>query len=265
MSDDITHILASWDYRIGRVNARRLTGDDGVEKVQLRIDLGVLQMNASFRPDGKRPFGHPTLLDHFLVRLEKYRDENEGGDEQFQLDPDECAKLQQEAIQFHHRSICFFQLDDFEAVERDTDHILDVLDFVEDYAGHPDMGTAFQQFRPQTLMMQARAIGTRLIGQKNYPEAIKEIRGGIDALQDFYREMDREDMIDASMEIHSLSEWLKEVEKEAERKRPMSRCERLERQLAEAIEKEDFEKAARVRDKLKAATEKKAGSEPKAG
>ena len=122
MSDDIGKILENWDYRLGRVDARRVTGDDGSDKLQMRIDLGLLQMNAQFRPDGKRPFGHPTLLDHFLLRLEKHRNKNGGEDDDFSINSDECAKLQQEAIQFHHRSICNFELNDFEAVERDTDH-----------------------------------------------------------------------------------------------------------------------------------------------
>ena len=81
MSDDIGKILENWDYRLGRVDARRVTGDDGSEKLQMRIDLGLLQMNAQFRPDGKRPFGHPTLLDHFLLRLEKHRNKNGGEDD----------------------------------------------------------------------------------------------------------------------------------------------------------------------------------------
>ena len=97
MNDDITRVLENWDYRLGRVDARRVKGEGGVEKLQLRIDLGLLQMNAQFRPDGKRPFGHPTLLDHFLVRLEKHRDKNGGEDDHFSINPDECAKLQQES------------------------------------------------------------------------------------------------------------------------------------------------------------------------
>ena len=172
MNDDISRVLENWDYRLGRVDARRVKDDDGVEKLQLRIDLGLLQMNAQFRPDGKRPFGHPTLLDHFLGRLEKHRDKNGGEDDDFTISPDECAKLQQEAIQYHHRSICNFELEDYEAVERDTDHILELLDFVQDFASQDEIGQSFQQFRPQTIMMQVRAVGTELIAENNYEAAI---------------------------------------------------------------------------------------------
>ncbi|HVR35326.1 MAG TPA: hypothetical protein VMS21_05690, partial [Methylomirabilota bacterium] len=62
MSFDITHILEAWTYQAGQVIVRKFRGRDGGEKIQLRVDLGVLQMNAEGRPDGKKPFGHPTLL-----------------------------------------------------------------------------------------------------------------------------------------------------------------------------------------------------------
>ena len=196
MIDDITKVLQNWDYRLGRVDARRVKGDDGVDKLQLRIDLGLLQMNAQYRPDGKRPFGHPTLLDHFVNRLEEFRKKHGGEDDDFSINPDECAKLQQEAIQYHHRSICNFELEDFEAVERDTEHILELLDFVQDFAAQDDIGQSFQQFRPQTIMMQVRAVGTELIAENNYDAAIDEITNAIDDLNLFYTEMGREELID---------------------------------------------------------------------
>jgi len=259
MNDDISKVLENWDYRLGRVDARRVKGEGGVEKLQLRIDLGLLQMNAQFRPDGKRPFGHPTLLDHFLIRLERHREKHGGEDDAFSINPDECAKLQQEAIQYHHRSICNFELEDYEAVERDTEHILELLDFVQDYAVEDEIGQSFQQFRPQTIMMQIRAVGTELIAENNYDDAIKEITDAIEELNQFYTEMGREEMIDSSMEVHSLREWLKDVEAEAVEKKPMSEGEKLQHKLNKAIEQEDYEAAAKLRDQLAKLDDKKKG------
>jgi hypothetical protein len=259
MDDDISKVLENWDYRLGRVDARRVKGEGGVEKLQLRIDLGLLQMNAQFRPDGKRPFGHPTLLDHFLIRLERHREKNGGEDDDFSINPDECAKLQQEAIQYHHRSICNFELEDYEAVERDTEHILELLDFVQDYAVGEDIGQSFQQFRPQTIMMQIRAVGTELIAENNYDDAIKEITDAIEELNQFYTEMGREEMVDSSMEVHSLREWLKDVEAEAIEKKPMTEGEKLQHKLNKAIEQEDYEAAAKLRDQLAKLDDKKKG------
>ena len=44
MSFDISDILADWPYEPGQISARKITGDDGKEKIQLRLDLGLLQM-----------------------------------------------------------------------------------------------------------------------------------------------------------------------------------------------------------------------------
>ena len=257
MIDDITKVLQNWDYRLGRVDARRVKGEDGADKLQLRIDLGLLQMNAQRRPDGKRPFGHPTLLDHFVNRLEEFRKKHGGKDNNFSINPDECAKLQQEAIQYHHRSICNFELEDFEAVERDTEHILELLDFVQDFAAQDDIGQSFQQFRPQTIMMQVRAVGTELLADGNYDAAIAEIIAAIEELNLFYTEMGREELVGNGMEVHSLGEWLKDVENEAAEKKPMTKCEKLEYKLGTAIDQEDYESAAKLRDQLKRISAKK--------
>ena len=259
MNDDISKVLENWDYRLGRVDARRVKGEGGVEKLQLRIDLGLLQMNAQFRPDGKRPFGHPTLLDHFLIRLERHREKHGGEDDDFSINPDECAKLQQEAIQYHHRSICNFELEDYEAVERDTEHILELLDFVQDYAVGEEIGQSFQQFRPQTIMMQIRAVGTELIAENNYDDAIKEITDAIEELNQFYTQMGREEMVDSSMEVQSLREWLKDVEAEAADKKPITEGEKLQHKLNKAVEREDYEAAAKMRDQLSKLNDKKKG------
>src|SRR5580693_8532158 len=100
MNVDISHILEQWDYQPGQVVVRRFTGKDGVEKIQLRVDLGLLQMNAEGRPDGKRPLGHPSLFDHYRARMLKHVAENQGSDSGFMLDAEDCAKLQFEALQY---------------------------------------------------------------------------------------------------------------------------------------------------------------------
>ena len=47
---------------------RIVPGDDGREKLQMRIDLGLLQMELDGRPDGQRPAGAESLLDHLEAR-----------------------------------------------------------------------------------------------------------------------------------------------------------------------------------------------------
>lgn len=246
MKFDITQLLADWDYQPGQVVARRFMGEDGAEKVQLRVDLGLLQMNAEGRPDGKRPMGHDSWYDFHLDRLAKHQEEH-GDDESFELDGESCVRLQQEAIQFHHRYICFFQLEDFTSVERDCDRNLAVFEFVAQYAASEELAWSLLQLVPQLLMMRTRARGTAALKRRKFAAACKAIEEGIEEIEEFYRDNEREDLLENSGEVASLRHWLGEIKA----KRPLSALEKLQRQLDEAIRVEDYEKAAKVRDEMK--------------
>jgi len=247
MSFDISGILDQWDYEPGKVVVRKFKAKDGTEKLQLRVDLGLLQMNAHGRPDGKHPFGKASLLEHYESQLERSKEENEGDDKAFQLKPEDISKLQQEAIQYHHRYICLFQLEEFEAVIRDADRNLKVFDFAQKYATSDDFAWALQQFRPQLLMMRVRAKGATALKVDNYDEVIRIIQEGLEEIRQFYRDQERHDLLDQSGEIISLEAWLEEIRA----KRPLSPREKLENALNEAVKNEDYEKAAQVRDALK--------------
>ncbi|HYV32121.1 MAG TPA: UvrB/UvrC motif-containing protein [Candidatus Binatia bacterium] len=247
MNVDISHLLDQWDYQPGQVVVRKFVGKDGQEKIQLRVDLGLLQMNAQGRPDGKRPFGHPTLFDFYLAKLQQYRQHTHGSDEDFALKPEDCARLQMEAFQYHHRYICLLQLEDFGGVLRDTSRNLKVFDFVEEYADNEDLAWTLQQFRPQVLMIHTRAVATQYLQTEEFAAAIKEIEAGIERLREFYENHSQRDLASPSAEVSALQHWLEEVG----RKRPLSKREQLEHDLHEAVKREDYEKAAKVRDALK--------------
>lgn len=247
MSYDISHLLDQWDYEPGRVVVRRFTGQDGQEKIQLRVDLGLLQMNVQGRPDGKRPLGHRSLYDFFTKRLQQHRRQHKGDEADFALVGEDCAKLQLEALQYHHRSICLLELQDFAAAAQDTERNLNVLDFVEEYADSDELAWALQQFRPQILMLHIRARATQLLQSNQFVQAIEEIESGLEQLRDFYQEHGRQEMVEHSPEFVSLQQWAEEIHK----RRPLSKRERLEQDLEEAVQREDYEKAARVRDALR--------------
>ncbi|MFN7139617.1 MAG: UvrB/UvrC motif-containing protein [Limisphaerales bacterium] len=247
MNFDISHILEQWDYQPGQVIVRKFKGKDGTEKIQLRVDLGLLQMNAQGRPDGKHPFGHESLLEHYQNQLEKHRAANDGNDEGFKLKVEDCSKLQQEAIQYHHRYICLFQLEDYEAVIRDTDRNLKVFNFVQKYAANEDLAWAMQQFRPQLMLMRIRAQGTMALKNDDFDGALKVIEDAVEDLRSFYRESGRAELAENSPEIQSLEMWQQDLQE----KRPLSEKEQLEIALDEAVQNEDYEKAAQVRDALR--------------
>jgi hypothetical protein len=224
MSFDISALLDQWDYQPGQVVVRRCQGKDGIEKIQLRVDLGLLQMNAKGRPDGKRPFGRESLLEYYMDQLDKFKREHGNDDKEFRLTADDCGRLQQEFIQYHHRYICLFQLEDYDAVIEDTDRNLKVFAFVEKYAASEELAWSLQQFRPQCLMMRIRARGATALKTNRYDQVAEQ-----------------------SGEIQSLEMWLQEIQ----HKRPLTAREKLESALDEAVKNEDYEKAAQVRDELR--------------
>src|SRR5437763_844633 len=247
MDFDISHLLEQWDYQPGQVVVRRFKAKDGKDKIQLRVDLGLLQMSAEGRPDGKRPFGHASLFEYHQARLYKHVAAHEGSDEDFALKAEECAKLQMEAIQYHHRYICLLQLEDYPAVIRDAERNLAVFEFVGKHAESEELAWALRQFQPQLLMILARARGAQALKAEDYTLAVQQIEESLEQIRNFYREHSRADAADQSPEVQSLENWLEEIRA----KRPLSPRERLERALNEAVQSEDYERAAKVRDELK--------------
>lgn len=247
MNFDISHLLESWEYKAGQVAVRRFKGKDGQEKIQLRVDLGIMQMNADDRPDGKRPYGHPSLLEYYQARLEKHRAEHEGSEEGFALGPEDCARLQVEALQYHHRYICFLQLEDYDRVIRDTERNLEVMDFVDAYAQTDELAWSLQMLRPQLLMIRARAWATVALEAGHFDTAIDIIENEVQSLRDFYEDLGREELAEDAPEILSLQAWKEDIRQ----RRPLSTREALEQALAEALRSENFEQAARLRDALR--------------
>ena len=60
MDHDIGHLLNNWDFEPDEFLARRIQADDGSEKIQIRIDMGILQLETAGRPDGALPFGYSS-------------------------------------------------------------------------------------------------------------------------------------------------------------------------------------------------------------
>lgn len=246
MDFDITHLLEHWDYQPGQVVVRRFKGKDGRDKIQLRVDLGLLQMNADGRPDGKRPFGFPSLLEYYQARLYKHVAAHDGSDEGFSLKAEDCAKLQLEALQYHHRYICLLQLEDFAATVRDAERNLSVFEFVSDHAESDDLAWSVRQFEPQLLMVLTRARASQAIQAGDYSLAIEKAEEGVEQLRNFFRETGHADALERSAEILSLETWLQELRAE----RPLTQAEKLELELKQAIQTEDYERAAKLRDEL---------------
>src|SRR5262249_25450664 len=101
-SKDIAGILKGWDYEPGTINVRKVAGLDGLPKLQLRLDLGLLQMELAGRPDGQRPHGAESLLEYHESLLSDHQKRN-GTDLGFTLTGEQCQSLRDEATMYYHR------------------------------------------------------------------------------------------------------------------------------------------------------------------
>ena len=241
MNYDIGDLLNGWEFNPDEFLARRIRTDKGEEKLQIRIDMGLLQLELSGRPDGQQPQGCASLLEYYQ-NLIKDRDDSED----FVLEEDECEDLFQEAWQFYHRYLSLFYLEDYEGVVTDTEHTLQIFDLVDQCAPNDEIRWYFEQYYPHAIMMQTRARAMIVLDDEDYPAAMRAVEEGIQHIEQFVEEWESE-LEEDLPEISFLREWLAALEQE----RPLSQREQLERDLQEAVDAENFEEAARLRDKIK--------------
>ena len=138
LSQDIQRLLDDWEFEPDQLQVRVIISDDGKEKIQMRIDLGMVQMEISGRPDGKRPQGHESLLEFYEARAKHATDTGTP----FSLSSDDCAQLMREGLQYYHRYLSAFHLERYDLVARDTERNLRLFSFVA-----PACRTAARQAR----------------------------------------------------------------------------------------------------------------------
>ena len=242
MNLDISGIIKGWGYEPSGVTARWIVGKDGKPKVQLRLDLGLFQMEVEGRPDGTNPRGFPSLLEYYLQVAKVAEDQKKP----FSLDAESCAELQQEAMQYYYRYLSFHSLRYYEGVVRDTEHNLTLFDFVSEHTDDDDLVWQFLQFYPYVRMMNARARAEKAMGSKHYEEAVTALQKALDDIQSFWKEYGEDETDAANQEVELLTDLLHQVQK----KKPKTAEDKLRDELNQAIAVENYEQAAVIRDRL---------------
>ncbi len=242
MADDIGPILRKWHYSANDMNVRLIQGEDGRQKLQLRLDLGLLQMELDGRPDGRRPHHFESYYSYYLHKSRLAEKEEARS---LNLTPFDCWLLQQEAIQLYHRYVALMRLGDFGRVLRDTKRNLQLFDFVGSHSSNETIIWSFEQYRPYVIMMNTRAAVSQCMEFQDYNKALEQIRKGRSRLRRFYR-MHGEKAGDERVELELLQEWAVEIRS----KRPISDRDQLARELRRAVRSEDYERAALLRDMI---------------
>ncbi len=243
---DISKILKEWEYIPEEVNVRIVDGRDKSKKIQMRLDLGLLQMEFYGRPDGERPHGYESFLEYYQAQLEDHIKQF-GDDAGFSLDPDDCALLQNESLQYYYRYLSLYHLQKYEAVEKDTAHNLKVFDLINKYAEIEEDRFYLERYRPYVIMMNTRAVANRML-EKNQPdEAIEYIEDAIERIDIFFNELQHPELTNKCSEIVFLNSFADEIRSNW-RVNPISQ---LREKMRQAVELEDYQTAASIRDEIK--------------
>lgn len=233
---DIDHILGDWPYEPNSVSVRMAKGSDGRDVIQMRIEMGILQLETAGRPDGDRPEGHLTFFD-FLVS-EALQDEN------MSMSDEQCAEADREFVQFYHRRICWLAMREFELAKRDADHTLGLMDFCRDHSPDEAWTMTHEQYRPFVMFHRIQAATLMALEDENAELAIEEVNQGLYRMRQFFGDFEA----DEEFEENELVARLVELRESVREKFDVGRT--LEEQLGDAIASEQYELAAELRDRL---------------
>jgi hypothetical protein len=235
---DIDRILQEWAYEPGEISARLVRAAGGREVLQMRVEMGVLQLETSGRPDGTRPGGAATYFDYLTELAEQE------GDELFVLSPEQCSEADREFMQYYHRRICWLALREFRRAASDADHTLAFMDFVNDHSPNEEWTLSHDQYRPFVLFHRTQAAALATLEEAGPNAAMKELNGGLDRLRDLFAQYDAEEQFDDDELVGRLYELRDTLREQYELKPSLSE------QLDAAVANEQYELAAKLRDEL---------------
>ena len=249
MTLDLQDLVADWDYRAGEICARTVVGRDGSELLQLRVDLGIMQMFLDGRPDGARHHGLPTVLDYIRHEMRLGRNE---------LLAEDWRELEREMYQINYRRLALSSLvedclgrNEIEAarihLQRALRDIEACLDHIRVTVENPtcQLSVNCQALRPTLVFHRGRLCVQLAIVEEHYEEAVEAADESRRELKELLAEigLDDEQQEDdpGVVFLYELGQRLRQ-----EYGISMTTRERLEK----AIDSDDFEAAARLRDEL---------------
>jgi hypothetical protein len=241
MRQDIDAILRGWDYKPGIVQARLVQAEGGRQVIQMRVELGVLQLESAGRPDGTRPHGFTTYHEYLEQQARIARQPGQD----FVLSEEQCQEADREFMQFYHRRIGWMALRRYESAVADADHTLTFMDFVRDHAPDDEFTQAHEQYRGFVIFQRTQAAAARAVEQDQPERAIDEIGEGLKRLRTFFAAYELEEQ----MEENGMVQQLRKMEQSLRKLHGIETT--LREQLDQAVAKEEYETAARLRDALK--------------
>lgn len=228
MDADLTDLLRGFAFEPGRVNARLLRGADGREFLQVRVELGVLQMECDGRPDGAQ-----SVLDGLHASGTTF-------------DSLQTAALRLELVQLQQRSVAFLAVADAARALRDAESVLKGTELIV-RRGLPLDREWAESARFSVLVLRTRCAVAALSAAGQPREAARAIEAGLSELRDAAERVGIGEGFDALGDVVALRSLRDSLVPQLP---PAQRAE-LETRLRAAILAENYELAAILRDELR--------------
>jgi UvrB/uvrC motif len=241
VNQDIDYVMEGWDYKPGMVQARLVQARGGRQVIQMRVDLGILQIETTAKPDGTRPHGQLTYLAYMQEQVRVAS--RDGGS--YLLSEEQCQEADQEFLQYYHRRICWLALRNYARAIADADHTLALMDFVKEHSPSDEYLQAHEQYRGFVLFQRTQAAAALQVEKGSPENAVDDLRAGLEKLREFFAAFDMEE----EMEEDGMVQHLRKVEQQLRQEYKIEAT--MQEQLEKAIADEDYEKAAQLRDALK--------------
>lgn len=234
---DIDFIFRGWPFKPGVIAARLIRAGDGREVLQMRVEMGLLQMEMTGRPDGEHPGGAENCLD-WLRELKRAE-----GDA-FALTEAQCMEIDREFLQFYHRRICCLALRQFTQAVADADYTIALIDFVAAHSPNPQWTLSHEQYRPLVLFHRFQAAAMLALQESGAEAAIETIDLGLERMRGVFAKFGVEEQFDQDELVGQLTAMKGALRKE------YNVGKTLAEQLADAVAAEEYERAARLRDEI---------------
>jgi len=242
MSQDISAILKQWPYDEEGENLRKIPGDDGREKLQIRVCIdsyhGLLQLDCDGRPDGRRPHDCQFALDHYEKQAR--------GQSDFRLSHEAAEELFAESRMTYHRYVIMLQMGDYDRVIRDTERNMRLFEFVHTRAAEEEDSGQLQKWWPYILRIHGTARALKLAAAQRFGEAVSVVRQTRDRIRGLEEQDDEAFRSERKRSLKALAQLARAIDKQ----RPRGEVETLEKQKEDAIAREDYERAALLRDQI---------------
>jgi len=243
---NLNDILDEWPYDPTEC-VRKVTVSDGREVMQVRTPLGIEQYELTGRPDGTRPNGRESVLheveEHLTAHIERF-----GVPEGFEIGESTALELQQEGILYYYRYLVCFQVGEYEVVVRDTHRNLRMFDLLKSFCTEPDIVMEAEQYRPYVLRIGGAARALMATAASDFTLARSIISRTIKAIEEL------PDVPTSTFEQERRRSLavLKGMRKALPTARRANRADALRGELDKAVAEENYERAAVLRDELRA-------------